>query len=93
MATIIAPVVVPPNTLDLLGRRVRYRGKEGLVASRFNPLAAYGYRLAQLRGESVTIRIDAHSTDAARKTDTWSPRHCGSATLSSPRLAWNHLRG
>ncbi len=49
-----------PNTLDLLGKRVRYQGREGLVVSRFNPLAAHRDRLAPFRGESVTIRIEGH---------------------------------
>jgi hypothetical protein len=48
----------PPNSLDLLGKRVRYQGKEGLVVSRFNPLATRGDRLAPFRAESVTIRIE-----------------------------------
>jgi len=50
----------PPNSLDLLGKRVRYQGKEGLVVSRFNPLAARTDRLAPFRAESVTIRIEGH---------------------------------
>jgi hypothetical protein len=47
-----------PNTLDLLGKRVRCQGKEGLVVSRCNPLAAHRDRLAPFRGESVTIRFE-----------------------------------
>ena len=47
-----------PNSLDLLGKRVRYAGKEGLVVSRFNPMAAGRDRLAPFRDESVTIRIE-----------------------------------
>jgi hypothetical protein len=55
------PVVAnPPNSLDLLGKRVRYQGREGLVVSRFNPLAARTDRLAPFRAESVTIRIEGH---------------------------------
>ena len=50
----------PPNSLDLLGKRVRYQGREGLVVSRFNPLAARKDRLAPFRGESVTIRFEGH---------------------------------
>ena len=50
----------PPHTLNLLGRRVRHCGKEGLVVSRFNPLAVGRDRLAPFRGESVTIRIEGH---------------------------------
>jgi len=48
----------PPNSLDLLGKRVRYQGREGLVVSRFNPLAVGRDRLAPLRTESVTIRFE-----------------------------------
>ncbi len=48
------------NSLDLLGKRVRYCGKEGLVVSRFNPLAVGRDRLAPFRGESVTIRFEGH---------------------------------
>ncbi len=50
----------PPNCPDLLGKRVRYQGEEGLVVSTFNPLAAHRDRLAPFRGESVTIRIEGH---------------------------------
>ena len=50
----------PPHTLDLLGKRVRYQGKEGLVVSMFNPLAAHRDHLAPFRSESVTIRIEGH---------------------------------
>jgi hypothetical protein len=50
----------PPNSLDLLGKRVRYQGKEGLVVGRLDPLAAHRDRLAPFRGESVTIRIEGH---------------------------------
>ena len=46
------------NSLDLLGKRVRYCGKEGLVVSRFNPQAVDRDRLAPLRTESVTIRFE-----------------------------------
>ena len=45
----------PANSLDLLDKRVRYQGKEGLVVSRFNPTAAGRDRLAPFRAESVTI--------------------------------------
>ena len=50
----------PPNTLDRLGKRVRYRGKEGVVVGRLDPLAAHKGRLAQFRGASVTIRFEGH---------------------------------
>ena len=48
----------PPNSLDLLGKRVRYQGKEGLVVGRLDPLAAQRDRLAPFRAESVTIRFE-----------------------------------
>ena len=48
----------PPNTLDPLGKRVRYCGKEGLLVSRLNPLGVGRDRRAPLRAESVTIRIE-----------------------------------
>ena len=51
-------MVVPRNTLDLLGKRVRYRGKEGLVVGRLDPQLARRDRLATFRGESVTIRFE-----------------------------------
>ena len=51
-------MVTPLNPLDLLGKRVRCQGKEGLVVSRFNPLATHGDGLAPLRAESVTIRLE-----------------------------------
>jgi hypothetical protein len=50
----------PPNSLDLLGKRVRYQGKEGLVVGRFDPTRAHRDRLAPFRDESVTIRIEGH---------------------------------
>jgi hypothetical protein len=53
-------MVNPPNSLDLLGKRVRYRGKEGLVVGRLDPLAAHRDRLAPFRGESVTICFEGH---------------------------------
>ncbi len=46
-----------PDTLALLGRRVRYRGKEGLVVGRLDPRSSGRDRLASLRGASVTIRF------------------------------------
>ena len=50
----------PPNSLDLMGKRVRYQGKEGLVVGRLDPPAAQRDRLAPFRGESVTIRFEGH---------------------------------
>jgi hypothetical protein len=47
-----------PNTLDLLGKRVRYNGEVGLVVGRLDPLAANRDRLASFRGASVTIRVE-----------------------------------
>lgn len=49
-------MVNPPNTLGLLGKRVRYQGKEGLVVGRLDPLLSRKDRLAPFRGESVTGR-------------------------------------
>jgi len=48
----------PPNTLDLLGKRVRYQGKEGLVVGRLDPGRPRKDRLAPFRSESVTIRFE-----------------------------------
>ena len=48
----------PPHSLDLLGKRVRYCGKEGFVVARLDPLAAHKDRLAPLRAASVTIRFE-----------------------------------
>lgn len=50
----------PPNSLDLLGKRVRYQGKVGLVVGRLDPQAARRDRLAPFRAESVTIRFEGH---------------------------------
>jgi hypothetical protein len=46
------------NTLDLLGKRVRYDGESGLVIARSEPAPASRDRLAAQRGRSVTIRIE-----------------------------------
>ena len=46
------------NTLDLLGRQVRYNGETGVVVSRSEPGWAGRDRLAAERGRSVTIRIE-----------------------------------
>jgi hypothetical protein len=51
-------VANPPNSLDLLGKRVRYQGKIGLVVGRLDPAAARRDRLAPFRSESVTIRFE-----------------------------------
>jgi len=48
----------PPNTLDLLGKRVLYQGKIGLVVGRLDPTRACKDRLAPFRSESVTIRVE-----------------------------------
>ena len=48
----------PPNSLDLLGKRVRYRGSYGVVVGRLDPLADHRDRLAPFRAESVTIRFE-----------------------------------
>jgi hypothetical protein len=46
------------NTLDLLGKRVRYNGEAGVVVGHCGP--GFGRRdyLAAQRGRSVTIRIE-----------------------------------
>ena len=46
------------NTLDLLGRKVRYNGETGTVVSHFRPGSLGRDRLAAQRGRSVTIRIE-----------------------------------
>jgi hypothetical protein len=46
------------NTLDLLGRQVRYNGETGVVVSHSEPGWAGRDRLAAQRGRSVTIRIE-----------------------------------
>jgi hypothetical protein len=46
------------NTLDLLGRRVRYNGETGVVVGHSEPDSSHRDRLAALRGRSVTIRIE-----------------------------------
>ena len=48
----------PVNSLDLLGKRVRYQGKVGLVVGRLDPTKACKDRLAPFRSESVTIRVE-----------------------------------
>lgn len=49
---------VLPDTLALLGKRVRYQGREGLVVGRLDPHSLGRDRLAFLRGASVTIRFE-----------------------------------
>ncbi len=46
------------NTLDLLGRKVRYNGETGTVVSHSGPGSLGRDRLAAQRGRSVTIRIE-----------------------------------
>jgi hypothetical protein len=46
------------NTLDLLGRQVRYNGETGLVVSHSGPGFARRDGLAAARGRLVTIRIE-----------------------------------
>ena len=60
----------PPNSLDLLGKRVRYQGREGFVVARLDPLAAHRDCLAPFRGESVTIRIEGHLGPTFVEVDT-----------------------
>jgi hypothetical protein len=44
--------------LELLGKRVRYQGKEGCVVGRLDPHVAGRDRLAAYRSESLTIRFE-----------------------------------
>jgi hypothetical protein len=46
------------NTLDLLGKRVRYNGETGVVVNHSGPGFARRDYLAAQRGRSVTIRIE-----------------------------------
>jgi hypothetical protein len=46
------------NTLDLLGRKVRYNGETGVVVSHSEPGSSRRDHLAAQRGRSVTIRIE-----------------------------------
>ena len=46
------------DTLDLLGKHVRYDGETGIVVSRSEPDWARRDGLAGQRGRSVTIRIE-----------------------------------
>jgi hypothetical protein len=46
------------NTLDLLGKRVRYDGETGVVVGRNDPTLAGRDAMAATRGRSVTIRIE-----------------------------------
>jgi hypothetical protein len=48
----------PPNSLALLGKRVRYHSQIGLVVGRLDPTTAQRDRLAPFRGESVTILFE-----------------------------------
>jgi hypothetical protein len=51
-------MAAPANPLDLLGKRVRYRGQVGLVVGRLDPRHSRRDRLAPFREESVTIRFE-----------------------------------
>ena len=46
------------NTLDLLGRPVRYHGETGIVVGHSGPGSSPRDHLAAQRGRSVTIRIE-----------------------------------
>ncbi len=46
------------NTLDLLGRKVRYNGETGTVVSHSGPGSLGRDRRGAQRGRSVTIRIE-----------------------------------
>ena len=54
----IALMADPPDPLELLGKRVRYLGKEGHVVARLNPRSSQRDRLASFRQASVTIRFE-----------------------------------
>ncbi len=47
-----------PDPLELLGRRVRYRGQVGLVVGRLDPRSGQRDRLAPFREASVAIRFE-----------------------------------
>ncbi len=49
---------VAMDTLDLLGKHVRYNGEVGIVVSRSEPNREGRDGLAAQRGRSVTIRIE-----------------------------------
>jgi hypothetical protein len=51
-------MVSPPDPLELLGKRVRYLGREGLVVGRLDPRRSSRDRLAPFREASVTIRFE-----------------------------------
>jgi hypothetical protein len=46
------------NTLDLLGKRVRYDGETGVVVGRNEPTLSGRDAMAAARGRSVTIRVE-----------------------------------
>ena len=46
------------NTLDLIGKRVRFEGEVGTVVSRTEPSLAGRDCLSFWRGRSVTIRVE-----------------------------------
>lgn len=48
----------PREPLELLGKRVRYRGQRGVVVGRLDPRSAQRDRLASFRQASVTIRFE-----------------------------------
>ena len=47
-----------PDPLELLGKRVRYRSRVGLVVGRLDPRSGQRDRLAPFREASVTIRFE-----------------------------------
>ena len=54
----MALMVAPANFLDLLGKRVRYRGQVSVVVGRLDQRRSQRDRLAPFRDESVTVRFE-----------------------------------
>ena len=58
------------NTLDLLGRQVRYNGETGVVVSHSEPGSSRRDHLAAQRGRSVTIRIEGRSRRTSSRSQS-----------------------
>jgi len=54
----LAPYPSPATPASLLGKRVRYLGKVGVVVGRLDPRSVRRDRLAPLRDHLVTIRFE-----------------------------------
>jgi len=54
----VAPMVELHDALKLLGKRVRYMGKVGVVVGRLDPQSTHRDHLAPLRDHWVTIRFE-----------------------------------